>query len=172
MRLSLDKQAAYARELLRDLQEGIGEELVDGLLHADQSTEAGIIEQRRRVKRLSEKLSSLPSAKGRRLLAVAGALIRKSVWIVGGDGWAYDIGYGGLDHVLASGRNVDVLVLDSEVYSNTGGQMSKATPPEGGRQIPSRRQAHRQEGSRAASLALWRRLRWRGWRWARTTLIP
>jgi pyruvate-ferredoxin/flavodoxin oxidoreductase len=106
----------------------IGGELTEGLLNADQSTEAGIAEQRDRVKLLKEKLQSLKTAEARDLLAVADMFVKKSVWIVGGDGWAYDIGYGGLDHVLASGANVNVLVLDTEVYSNTGGQMSKATP--------------------------------------------
>jgi pyruvate-ferredoxin/flavodoxin oxidoreductase len=128
MRLSLDKQAQYARELLARLSPTLGEELVQGLLNANQSNEAGIKEQRERVKLLKEKLKGLNTLEARDLLAVADALVKKSVWILGGDGWAYDIGYGGLDHVLASGRNVNILVLDTEVYSNTGGQMSKATP--------------------------------------------
>jgi pyruvate-ferredoxin/flavodoxin oxidoreductase len=98
------------------------------VLAADQSGEAGIEAQRERVGRLKVLLESLGSAAARELLSVLDALVQRSVWIVGGDGWAYDIGYGGLDHVLASGRNVNVLVLDTEVYSNTGGQMSKATP--------------------------------------------
>jgi pyruvate-ferredoxin/flavodoxin oxidoreductase len=106
----------------------LGEELTRGLLAADQSDEAGIKEQRERVKLLREKLQGRDSLEARDLLAVADALVKKSVWVVGGDGWAYDIGYGGLDHVLASGHNVNLLVLDTEVYSNTGGQMSKATP--------------------------------------------
>jgi pyruvate-ferredoxin/flavodoxin oxidoreductase len=128
MRLAIDSQTAYARELLTRLSAQIGGELTEGLLNADQSTEAGIAEQRDRVKLLKEKLQSLKTAEARDLLAVADMFVKKSVWIVGGDGWAYDIGYGGLDHVLASGANVNVLVLDTEVYSNTGGQMSKATP--------------------------------------------
>ena len=99
---------------------------MEGLLKADQSNEAGIYEQRERVKALKAKLAGLDSTEVRDLLSLADILVKKSVWIVGGDGWAYDIG--GLDHVLASGRNVNVLVLDTEVYSNTGGQMSKATP--------------------------------------------
>jgi pyruvate-ferredoxin/flavodoxin oxidoreductase len=128
MRLALDKQAEYAQELLSRLAAALGNELVDALLVADQSTEAGIEAQRARVALLRERLSGLETAEARDLASVAAALVRKSVWIVGGDGWAYDIGFGGLDHVLAAGRKVNVLVLDTEVYSNTGGQMSKATP--------------------------------------------
>ena len=128
MRLALDKQAQYARELVQRLAPMLGEELTRGLLAADQSDEAGIKEQRERVKLLKEELRGLDTLEARDLLAVADALVKKSVWVVGGDGWAYDIGYGGLDHVLASGHNVNLLVLDTEVYSNTGGQMSKATP--------------------------------------------
>ncbi len=128
MRLAIDKQNEYARELLARLGSVIGDELVKGLLEADQKTEAGIADQRERVKLLKERLAGLHTAEARDLLSLADALVKKSVWIVGGDGWAYDIGYGGLDHVLASGRNVNILVLDTEVYSNTGGQMSKATP--------------------------------------------
>jgi pyruvate-ferredoxin/flavodoxin oxidoreductase len=129
MRLTLDKQNEYARELVRRLRDAgaIGTELADALLNADQSGESGIAAQRQRVAELKTKLEDLDSSEARDLLSVAGALVKKSVWIVGGDGWAYDIGYGGLDHVLASGRNVNVLVLDTEVYSNTGGQASKAT---------------------------------------------
>ena len=128
MRVALDKQAEYARELVKRLACGIGETLAKGLLEADQKTEAGIAEQRTRVAELERKLAAMDSREAKDLLAVASALVRKSVWIVGGDGWAYDIGFGGLDHVLASGMDVNVLVLDTEVYSNTGGQMSKATP--------------------------------------------
>ncbi len=127
-RLTLDKLGEYARELLTKMAGQIGDELVDNLLKADQSDEAGISAQRKRVTALQEKLAKINTAEAKSLANVANYLIRKSVWIVGGDGWAYDIGYGGLDHVLASGRNVNVLVLDTEVYSNTGGQMSKATP--------------------------------------------
>jgi len=123
MRLTIDKQSEYARELVALLRDEIGAELADALLNADQSGEAGISAQRERVELLKNKLAGLNgSAKVRDLLSLADVLVRKSVWIVGGDGWAYDIGYGGLDHVLASGRNVNVLVLDTEVYSNTGGQ--------------------------------------------------
>jgi pyruvate-ferredoxin/flavodoxin oxidoreductase len=128
MRLAVDAQNQYAKELVARLGGAIGDELVQALLNADQSAEKGIFEQRERVKLLKERLASLKTAEARDLLAVADALVKKSVWIVGGDGWAYDIGYGGLDHVIASGRNVNILVLDTEVYSNTGGQMSKSTP--------------------------------------------
>jgi len=128
IRLALDKQGEYARELLTRLAPTVGDELVRDLLNARQSTEAGIREQRERVRILKARLEGVDTADARDLLAVADALVKKSVWIVGGDGWAYDIGYGGLDHVLASGHNVNLLVLDTEVYSNTGGQASKATP--------------------------------------------
>jgi pyruvate-ferredoxin/flavodoxin oxidoreductase len=114
--------------LLPQFADALGGELVKALLHADQSTEAGIKEQRERVQVLKSKLEGIDSPKARDLFSIADVFVRKSVWIMGGDGWAYDIGYGGLDHVLASGRNVNVLVLDTEVYSNTGGQMSKSTP--------------------------------------------
>jgi pyruvate-ferredoxin/flavodoxin oxidoreductase len=127
-RLSIDKQAEFARELLRRLEGRIGGELAAALLTAQQKDDADIFEQRQRVEILKEKLAAIPSPEAKQLLAVADMLVKKSVWIVGGDGWAYDIGYGGLDHVIASGRNVNLLVLDTEVYSNTGGQSSKATP--------------------------------------------
>ncbi|MBI2949980.1 MAG: pyruvate:ferredoxin (flavodoxin) oxidoreductase [Verrucomicrobia bacterium] len=127
-RVSLDKQIEFARELLEQLSWTLGESLVQQILANDQKDEAAIHEQRLAVAELKAKLESLNSEEARRLLGVADALVRKSVWIIGGDGWAYDIGYGGLDHVLASGRKVKVLVLDTEVYSNTGGQMSKSTP--------------------------------------------
>ncbi|HSQ26646.1 MAG TPA: thiamine pyrophosphate-dependent enzyme, partial [Anaerolineales bacterium] len=106
----------------------IGENLVQEILEADQSDEAGIRAQRERVEILKQKLGGMTDIRAKDLLSLADILVRKSVWIVGGDGWAYDIGYGGLDHVLASGRNVNVLILDTEVYSNTGGQASKSTP--------------------------------------------
>ena len=127
-RLTIDKQEEFAKELLVRLSSEIGDDLITGLLNADQSDEAGIYEQRERVKVLREKLVGNNSLEAKHLLSVADMLVKKSVWILGGDGWAYDIGYGGLDHVLASGRNVNVLVMDTEVYSNTGGQMSKSTP--------------------------------------------
>ena len=128
MRLTVDKQNEYAQELLNAQADMIGAELVNDLLNADQSDEAGIQAQRARVETLKEKLTGKDSAKAKDLLGLADILVTKSVWIVGGDGWAYDIGYGGLDHVLASGRNVNILVMDTQVYSNTGGQSSKATP--------------------------------------------
>ena len=128
IRLAIDKQAQHARELVRALSGGIGENLVAGLLDADQNTEAGIHEQRARVAELKQRLGAIENPDARTLEGIADQLVRRSVWIIGGDGWAYDIGYGGLDHVLASGRNVNILVLDTEVYSNTGGQTSKATP--------------------------------------------
>jgi pyruvate-ferredoxin/flavodoxin oxidoreductase len=128
MRLAVDKQNEYARELVWRLGFAIGEELAQAILKADQKTEDGIRAQRERVKILKDKLAVLNTAEARDLLAVADALVKKSVWILGGDGWAYDIGFGGLDHVIASGRNVNILVLDTEVYSNTGGQASKSTP--------------------------------------------
>ena len=128
-RIALDKQREFAGELLEKMKDEIGAELADAILNADQSDEAGISEQRERVVELKERLESMDeSLDVRNLKEVANSLVKKSVWIMGGDGWAYDIGYGGLDHVLASGRDVNVLVLDTEVYSNTGGQMSKATP--------------------------------------------
>jgi pyruvate-ferredoxin/flavodoxin oxidoreductase len=128
MRLAVDSQNQYARQLVTRLSGTLGDELVGAILNADQTTEPGIFAQRDRVKVLREKLDGGGSREASDLLAVADELVKKSVWIVGGDGWAYDIGYGGLDHVLASGRNVNVLVLDTEVYSNTGGQASKSTP--------------------------------------------
>jgi pyruvate-ferredoxin/flavodoxin oxidoreductase len=127
-RVSIDKQNEFARELVRHLSGPIGEELVTALLTAPQKNEADIFEQRRRVELLKEELHGLNSPESKQLLVLADMLVKKSIWIVGGDGWAYDIGYGGLDHVLASGRNVNLLVLDTEVYSNTGGQASKSTP--------------------------------------------
>jgi len=128
MRIALDKQNEYAKELLASLRDQLDGERVDAILNADQSDEAGIYEQRERVAALKEQLPSLTGQAAQTLQQLADSLCKKSVWIIGGDGWAYDIGYGGLDHVLASGRNVNILVLDTEVYSNTGGQTSKATP--------------------------------------------
>jgi pyruvate-ferredoxin/flavodoxin oxidoreductase len=127
-RLSVDKQTEFAQELVKRVAGTIGEELATALITSPQKDEADIFEQRQRVELLKEKLQGVESIEARQLRSVADLLVKKSVWIVGGDGWAYDIGYGGLDHVLASGRNVNVLVLDTEVYSNTGGQASKATP--------------------------------------------
>jgi pyruvate-ferredoxin/flavodoxin oxidoreductase len=135
MRLAVDKQTQYAQELVARLAVKLGENLAKEILEADQATEEGIFAQRDRVVALKARCNEL-LAKGangsgnilRDLLAVSDTLVKKSVWILGGDGWAYDIGYGGLDHVMSSGRNVNILVLDTEVYSNTGGQMSKSTP--------------------------------------------
>ena len=128
MRLAIDKQREYARELLQQMKTDIGDDLVQQLLAADESTEAGIQQQRERIETLRDKLQQVDTPAAHELDTVADNLSRKSVWIIGGDGWAYDIGYGGLDHVLASGADVNILVLDTEVYSNTGGQTSKATP--------------------------------------------
>jgi pyruvate-ferredoxin/flavodoxin oxidoreductase len=128
LRLAADVQRGQAEGLLRSMAGPIGENLVSALLAADQAGEAGLTAQRIRVKELKDRLAAISGAEARRLEAVADALVKKSVWLVGGDGWAYDIGFGGLDHVLAGRRDVNVLVLDTEVYSNTGGQQSKATP--------------------------------------------
>jgi pyruvate-ferredoxin/flavodoxin oxidoreductase len=128
MRLAVDKQAEYGAELMRKLSAQIGDQLTTAILTADQTTETGINAQRLRIAELKKKIAGLKTTEARDLLAIADSLVVKSVWLVGGDGWAYDIGAGGLDHVLGSGSNVNVLVLDTEVYSNTGGQMSKATP--------------------------------------------
>ncbi|MDR3576574.1 MAG: pyruvate:ferredoxin (flavodoxin) oxidoreductase [Anaerolineaceae bacterium] len=128
MRLTLDKQSEFAKELLKELSGTIGDQLVADILGADQTSEAGIRDQRKRIVLLKERLASVKGPRAALLTNLADFLARKSVWIMGGDGWAYDIGYGGLDHVLASGRNVNILVLDTEVYSNTGGQSSKSTP--------------------------------------------
>ncbi len=128
MRLSVDQTRARAQYLLKKLEPLAGPDLVSALLAPEEKTFAGMEQQRARVKQLKEKLVKESSAEAKELVLNADYLVRKSVWIMGGDGWAYDIGYGGLDHVLATGRNVKVLVLDTEVYSNTGGQMSKSTP--------------------------------------------
>jgi pyruvate-ferredoxin/flavodoxin oxidoreductase len=128
MRIALDQQKEFAELLVTRVAGAIGEELVKALLGASQKTETEVNQQRERVKALREKLAGNKSSDARNLLAIADTLVRKSVWILGGDGWAFDIGFGGLDHVLGSGKNVNVLVLDTEVYSNTGGQASKATP--------------------------------------------
>jgi len=136
-RLSIDKQRDFAVELLNKVASDVGQSLAQAIIDSKQTDEAEIFEQRKRVEllktqlrrsELMRRMHKLDSSDEQHLLAIADWLVRKSVWIVGGDGWAYDIGFGGLDHVLASGRNVKVLVLDTEVYSNTGGQMSKATP--------------------------------------------
>jgi pyruvate-ferredoxin/flavodoxin oxidoreductase len=129
MTLSYAKKVGYARNLVTSLRDSIGAELADSVLNTAQVTDAQVEEQRVRVNALLEKLKSLPtSPKVKDLQNLAENLVRKSLWIVGGDGWAYDIGYAGLDHVLASGENVNIMIMDTEVYSNTGGQSSKATP--------------------------------------------
>jgi len=127
-RLTLDKRAQFARELVGELKDVIGADLAAGLTSADQSTETAIAEQRSRVAALRDKLARSDNPRAKVLSSLADALVAASIWALGGDGWAYDIGYGGLDHVLAQGRNVNILVLDTQVYSNTGGQCSKATP--------------------------------------------
>jgi pyruvate-ferredoxin/flavodoxin oxidoreductase len=128
MRLAVDKHAEFATELLKTMASQVGDDLVASILAADQSSEAGIAAQRDRIATLKAKLAKITDAKAGQLALVADYLVRKSVWILGGDGWAYDIGFGGLDHVIAMNRDVNILVLDTEVYSNTGGQASKATP--------------------------------------------
>ncbi|MBU0677735.1 MAG: pyruvate:ferredoxin (flavodoxin) oxidoreductase [Verrucomicrobia bacterium] len=127
-RLTIDKQTEFARELLEELRGDIGEELAAKILAAPQTNDEELTAQRERVAALKEKLAGMDNVRAKHLLSLADMLVKKSVWIMGGDGWAYDIGYGGLDHIFASGRNVNVLVLDTEVYSNTGGQASKSTP--------------------------------------------
>ncbi len=127
MRLAVDKKVEYANELVARLKSDIGESLADEILYADQSDYAGIAAQRERVEKLQKKLDNLKGTDVEDLKSLTDMLVKKSLWIVGGDGWAYDIGYGGLDHALATGRNINILVMDTEVYSNTGGQASKAT---------------------------------------------
>ncbi len=127
MRLSIDKHQEYARELVANLNDKLDKELVEQILTAAQKTEADIYEQRERVSKLKAELEKMDDYAAKQLIPIVDYLVKKSVWIIGGDGWAYDIGYGGLDHVIASGKNVNILVLDTEVYSNTGGQCSKAT---------------------------------------------
>jgi pyruvate-ferredoxin/flavodoxin oxidoreductase len=127
-RVSIDKQKEMAEELLKKLSAQVGDDFTNQILFANQDDEAGIFDQRERVAALKQKIAKLDVPEAKLLIPLADMLVKKSVWILGGDGWAYDIGYGGLDHVLASGRKVNVLVMDTEVYSNTGGQMSKSTP--------------------------------------------
>ncbi|MCU0708100.1 MAG: pyruvate:ferredoxin (flavodoxin) oxidoreductase [Pirellula sp.] len=128
LRLAWDQRERMARSLLRSMSAELPSDLVDGLLGAEQGNESELAQKRERIDQLRKRLADLPSTKARELEGLADALVRRSVWIIGGDGWAYDIGFGGLDHVLASGKDVNVLVLDTEVYSNTGGQASKSTP--------------------------------------------
>jgi pyruvate-ferredoxin/flavodoxin oxidoreductase len=128
MRLAAEQRFEAAKMALSRLGGVLGDELIDGLLSADQTSEVGLHDQRTRVAAARERLEADGSPEAKAIMPLLNALVRKSVWIVGGDGWAYDIGFGGLDHVMASGRDVNILVLDTEVYSNTGGQASKATP--------------------------------------------
>jgi pyruvate-ferredoxin/flavodoxin oxidoreductase len=128
MRVTVDQLAQVARNLLEKLKGSLDETLIDDVIHAPQFFESEIFTQRERIARLKVHLLKMENMDAQHLLSVIDHLVRRSVWLVGGDGWAYDIGSGGLDHALASGRDVNILVLDTEVYSNTGGQMSKATP--------------------------------------------
>ncbi len=128
MRLALDQQKKMAINILEELKDEIGDTLVEEIINAEQNSEIEIQKQRERVKELNNRLKNISKKEARQLESLTGALAEKSVWIIGGDGWAYDIGFGGLDHVIAQKQNVNILVLDTEVYSNTGGQMSKATP--------------------------------------------
>ena len=128
MRVAADKHLAVAKDFLEQIKSEVGEELVNDILHAPQLTESQLMLQRLRVEKLTHRLQEINTPLAKQLLSVAEHLVRRTVWLIGGDGWAYDIGSSGLDHVLASGRNVNILVLDTEVYSNTGGQSSKATP--------------------------------------------
>ncbi len=126
-RLAIDKHTTNAREILEELKDKVGVKLSEDILNSTQKDEREIFNQRDRVEKLKEILKNIKGVKARRLESIIDYLVKKSVWMIGGDGWAYDIGYGGLDHVLASGKNVNILVLDTQVYSNTGGQESKAT---------------------------------------------
>jgi pyruvate-ferredoxin/flavodoxin oxidoreductase len=127
-RVAIDKHKEHAEKLIKEFSSVLGDKLIDEILNADQKDEMGILLQRKRVQLLKEKISGIKSDESRRLLSLADYLVKKTVWIIGGDGWAYDIGFGGLDHVISTGQNVNILVLDTEVYSNTGGQTSKSTP--------------------------------------------
>ena len=128
MRMTADHQLAMAHRLLKQLAPQLGDALVQEIMDAPQLQESEIAAQRARIELLKEKLLNINEAAAQHLLSVCEQLVHRSVWLVGGDGWAYDIGYGGLDHALASGKNINILVLDTEVYSNTGGQSSKSTP--------------------------------------------
>jgi pyruvate-ferredoxin/flavodoxin oxidoreductase len=128
MRMTADHQLAMAHRLLKQMGPQLGEDFVNEIMNAPQNQESEIAAQRKRIEELKEKLQNIPDAEAKHLLSVCEQLVHRSIWLVGGDGWAYDIGYGGLDHALASGKNINILVLDTEVYSNTGGQSSKATP--------------------------------------------
>jgi pyruvate-ferredoxin/flavodoxin oxidoreductase len=127
-RVALDKHKEHAEILIKQYSSALGDKLIDEILTADQKDEMGILLQRKRIQLLKEKIYKVNDPGARRLFSLADYLVKKTVWIIGGDGWAYDIGFGGLDHVISSGKNVNILVLDTEVYSNTGGQTSKSTP--------------------------------------------
>ena len=161
-RLALDAHVTAARALVERLAPQLGDVLATELLGADQASETGIAAQRERVVALRSALQRIETAEARRLETLADYLVKKSVWLVGGDGWAYDIGYGGLDHVLASRRDVNVLVLDTEVYSNTGGQQSKATPLGASAKFADWRQAGGKEGPRSPRQHVRSRLRGAG----------
>ena len=154
-RASIVKQKEFACELLKKMAGTLGSDLVDAIIKAEQKDEAGIYDQRERVAALKQKLQGNNSSDAKMLLAVADQLVRRSVWILGGDGWAYDIGYGGLDHVIASGRDVNILVMDTEVYSNTGGQMSKSTPRGAVAKFAAGGKTAGQEGPRLDCHELW-----------------
>ena len=128
IKLATDKKRDYAINLLKQLREDIGSPLVDEILLNTEATEADMISQKKNVAELKRRLRELRTIDANRLLNIADFLEKKSMWIIGGDGWAYDIGFSGLDHVLSTGENINILVLDTEVYSNTGGQKSKSTP--------------------------------------------
>ena len=127
-RLTIDKHAEYAGELLQKMEPELGHEIVSAILDAPQNSDEEIRAVQEKVEELKAMLENLGTEEAENLESVADNLVKKSVWSIGGDGWAYDIGYGGLDHAIASGKNINILVLDTEVYSNTGGQMSKSTP--------------------------------------------
>jgi pyruvate-ferredoxin/flavodoxin oxidoreductase len=170
MRLAVDKQTELARGLLAKLAPAVGEDLAQAILDADAEDRVRARAQRERVAALKQKLAQAKTDEAATLLAVADFLVKRSVWIVGGDGWAYDIGYGGLDHVLAQGRDVNVLVLDTEVYSNTGGQASKATPLGASAKFAAGRQAGAAQGPRRCRPSPTATSTSRRSPWARTTI--
>ena len=153
--LTIDKQGEYARELLASFEKELSKEFIDAMLNANQSDEAGIDARARTVIELKNKLGKSSDTRAKDLVSLADSLVKKSVWIIGGDGWAYDIGYGGLDHVLASGRNVNILVLDTEVYSEHGWSGEQIHTSCSGRQIRNGGQRIAQEGSRFDRNVLW-----------------
>ena len=167
-RLTIDKHTELARELVEKMRAEIGEELAKGILAANQSDEAGIHDQRERVAELKKRLSRVDSDDSRNLLSLADCLVKKSVWIIGGDGWAYDIGYGGLDHVLASGKNVNILVLDTEVYSNREAEQSKATPRAAVAKFAAARDSRPARKTWDCTPSPTEMSTWQPWQWART----